>query len=397
VAKSPEGRDVSDGHIVAVLAIGFFLLDVDLVVVNPLLVPISKDFGSSLGVATFALTGYLLTFGAMQLVHGTVSDSVGRVRVLRAAMAGLAVADLAAALAPDIWVFIAARALAGASAAAIIPVTVAYVGDRVPPERFQRTMATLLSASAVGAASATLVVGVLTDLVNWRAPLVMPALIAAVLFGLYSRLPEPGRPAPDGRSVRERFAVVLADPWFRFFIPFTFVEGMAMVGLFNFFNAALQKQGHSVLISGAVTSAYGVAAIAGRLAVGRLGARATGAAMFGFGTAALFAGYVVAAFSQAIPAILVASACAGLALAIGQSALQAWVLQAAAPRIRGSAVALVACAVFAGAAVSTAAVSGLVGADRFGVLFALAAGVTVPVSVVGTLMRARFAREQSKS
>src|SRR5947209_1278250 len=134
---------------IAVLCTGFFLLDFDLVVINPLLVPVSKDFGVGLGTATLALTGYLLLFGIMQLVHGSISDSVGRIRVLRTAFVGMGVANLAAALAPNVVVLIAGRALAGAFAAAIIPVTVAYVGDRVPMERRQRTMAMLLSVSAV--------------------------------------------------------------------------------------------------------------------------------------------------------------------------------------------------------------------------------------------------------
>jgi MFS family permease len=379
-------------RMIAVLCTGFFLLDFDLVVINPLLVPVSKDFGVSLGTATLALTGYLLLFGVMQLVHGSVSDVVGRVRVLRTAFVGLGVANLVAGLAPDVVVLIVGRSVAGAFAAAIIPVTVAYVGDRVPMERRQRTMATLLSVSAVGAASATLVAGVLTDLVSWRPPILVVALAAPVLALLYGRLPEVSTPGAEWTGVWHRFAQVLGDRWFRFLIPFTFVEGAAMVGLFNFFNAALQRHGSSVLLSGLVTSAYGVAAIGGGAAVRVLDARASGAAMFGGGTLLLFLGYLTAALTQSIAGILVASVLSGLALAIGQSALQAWVLEAAAPPVRGSATALVACAVFTGAAVSTAAVGGLASGGEFGIVFGIAAAVTLPVSIVGTLARMRFAR-----
>ncbi|WHM35828.1 MFS transporter [Streptomyces sp. BPTC-684] len=389
----PAGGKLTDRAVVAVLCAGFFLLDFDLVVINPLLVPVSKDFDVSLGTTAFALTGYLAMVGIMQPVHGAISDRVGRVRVLRTALLGLGVADLAAALAPNAALLIAGRAIAGGFAAALIPVTVAYVGDHIPMERRQRTMAAVMSSSAVGAASATVVAGALTELLNWRSPLLIPAVAAPLLALVYARLPEaPRAKGAEGPSVRERFAQVLGDGWFRFFIPFTFVEGAAMMGLFNFFNAALQKHGSSVLMSGLVTSAYGVAAIGGSVVVRAVDARATGAGMFGWGTGLLFIGYLTAAFTQSIAGILIASALAGLALAVGQSALQAWILEAAAPEARGSATALIACSVFTGAAISTAAVGPLAGRGDFGLLFGIAAAATVPVAIVGTLARARFAR-----
>ncbi|MEU5434614.1 MFS transporter [Streptomyces sp. NPDC020719] len=387
-----KAEALSDRAIVAVLCGGFFLLDFDLVVINPVLVPVSKDFGVGLGTVAFALTGYLAMVGIMQPVHGSVSDRVGRVRVLRTALLGLGVADLGAALAPNVALLIVGRAIAGGFAAALIPVTVAYVGDHIPMERRQRTMAALMSSSAVGAASATVVAGILTDLLDWRSPLLIPAVAAPLLAVVYARLPEAPRVREAGPSARERFAQVLGDGWFRFFIPFTFIEGAAMMGLFNFFNAALQKHGSSVLMSGLVTSAYGVAAIGGSVVVRAVDARATGAGMFGWGTGLLFTGYLTAALTQSVAGILIASALAGLALAVGQSALQAWILEAAAPEVRGSATALIACSVFTGAAISTAAVGPLAGRGDFGLLFAIAATATVPVSIVGTLARMRFAR-----
>ncbi|MEU1071794.1 MULTISPECIES: MFS transporter [unclassified Streptomyces] len=389
----PTDGKPGDRAVVAILCAGFFLLDFDLVVINPVLVPVSKDFDVSLGTTTLALTGYLAMVGIMQPVHGAISDRVGRVRVLRTALFGLGLADLAAALAPDAALLIAGRAVAGGFAAALIPVTVAYVGDHIPMERRQRTMAAIMSSSAVGAALATVVAGALTELFDWRSPLLIPAVAAPLLAVVYTLLPEaPRAKGAEGPGVRERFAQVLGDGWFRFLIPFAFVEGAAMMGLFNFFNAALQKHGSSALMSGLVTSAYGVAAIGGSVVVRAFDTRATGAGMFGWGTGLLFVGYLTAAFTQSVPGILIAGALAGLALAVGQSALQAWVLEAAAPEARGSAAALVACSVFTGAAVSTAAVGPLAGRGDFGTLFAVAAAATAISSVVGTLARARFER-----
>jgi predicted MFS family arabinose efflux permease len=378
--------------VLGILCTGFFLIDFDLVVINPLLLPVSQHFSVSLGSATLALTAYLLLFGIMQPVHGIVSDAIGRVRVLRIALVGLSAGNLLAGFAPSLALLVTGRAIAGAFGAAIIPVTMAYVGDRVAMQHRQRTMATLMSCSALGAAAATIAAGVLTELLNWRPAVLMVAVAAPLLALLYGRLPEVV-PSRDGQpDARSRIRQVLNTGWLRFLIGFTFVEGAAMVGFFNFFNAALQVHGKSILVAGLVTSTYGLAAVAGGIGVRVFDTRLSGTAMLGAGVAMLAVGYLVAAVSQSILAILMASVLAGLALAVGQSALQAWVLEATPPEVRGTAASLVACAVFTGAAVSTGAVGGLASEGRFGLLFSIAVIAAGSVAIVGTLARARFAR-----
>jgi predicted MFS family arabinose efflux permease len=376
--------------VLGILCTGFFLIDFDLVVINPLLLPVAHSFGVSLGTATFALTGYLLLFGLMQPVHGIVSDAIGRVRVLRMALVGLSAGNLIAGLAPDLAVLITGRVIAGAFGAAIIPVTMAYVGDRIAAPNRQRTMATLMSCSALGAAAATICAGVLTHLLNWRPAILLVAVAGPLLAVLYGRLPETGPGLAGQPSAAHRIRRVLGEGWLRFLIAFTFVEGAAMVGFFNFFNAALQVHGKSIVVAGLVTSTYGLAAVTGGLAVRMLDTRLSGTAMFGGGLLLLLLGYLIAAGSQSIGAILLASVLSGSALAVAQSALQAWVLAATPPEVRGTAASLVACAVFTGAAVSTAVASGLAGSGDFGLLFGLAAAVTALVTVAGTLARARF-------
>lgn len=149
------------------------------------------------------------------------------------------------------------------------------------------------------------------------------------------------------------------------------------------------------MVAGLVTSSYGAGAVAGGLLVRSMHTRVSAAAMFGGGTALLALGYAVAAYSQSIPGILVASVLSGMALSTAQSTIQDWTIAVAPVQVRGTATALIACAVFTGGAVSTAAVSGFAADGRFGVLFAIAAVVTVPIAVVGTLARSAFDARRS--
>ncbi|WP_214408503.1 MFS transporter [Sphaerisporangium fuscum] len=371
---------------------GWFVIDVDLILITPLLVPVAAHFGADLATVTLALTAYLLLFGIMQPIYGLVSDSVGRVPVMRVGLAGLCAGNLLAALAPNIGLLIAGRALAGAFAAALVPVTVAYIGDRVPFERRQRAMAGLMSVSALGVAAGTVSAGVLTDLLSWRAAILLVSVLALVLGLLYGRLPESLPPGTSRPFALGRVGQVFSSGWFRFLTVFAFVEGAAMVGFYNFFSAALQVHGSSVALAGVVTGSYGLGAVGGGLIVRALDSKVPAAAMFGGGCLLLCVGYLVPSLTQSVAGILVASLLSGMALAVAQSTVQTWTIEASAPDVRGTAASLVASSVFTGAAVSTAAVGGLAAAGDFRTLFAIAAAVTLPVTIVGAVARARFAR-----
>lgn len=365
-----------------------FLANFDRMVILPLLLPAAASLRAGLGTVTLALTAYLLLFGVMQPVYGILSDLLGRIRVMRMALLGLCVADLIAAFAPNAAVLVAGRALAGACAAALMPVVIAYVGDRVPFERRQRTVATVLSVAAVGVAVATVVAGVLTHLLSWRAPIALAALGAPVIALLLRRQPEGVRRTANGARLPSRFASVFGRGWFRFLLVLALFEGAAMQGFFNFFAPALQAHGNSIVTTGLVTASYGLAVILGSRLIRRAGMSA--AVMFGVGGGLLCAGYLTAAPAQTVTTILAASVLAGLAYALVQSTVQTWATEVAAPAVRGLATSLVACAVFTGAAAGSAVVGGLAAARLYTPLFLIAAILTVPVAVVGAIGRARF-------
>ena len=65
-----------------------------------------------------SFSGYVVAFGALQLLYGPLSDRLGRKPVLRTGLALAAAGSALGALAPNLPVLIAARVLQGAGAAA---------------------------------------------------------------------------------------------------------------------------------------------------------------------------------------------------------------------------------------------------------------------------------------
>jgi hypothetical protein len=71
------------------------------------------------------------------------------------------------------------------------------------------------------------------------------------------------------------------------------------------------------------------------------------------------------------------------------STFQTWATDVV-PQARATATALFATAIFGGAALATAAVAGIAAAHQYSTLFMIAAAVTVPVLVLGTVGRWRY-------
>jgi hypothetical protein len=96
-----------------------------------MLVTIAASLQVSLTEVAATASLYYLFYGLMQPVWGMVSDRLGRVRVMRMSLLGVAVAGVLSALAPNLAVLIAARAFAGGLFAAVIPASLVYIGDTV--------------------------------------------------------------------------------------------------------------------------------------------------------------------------------------------------------------------------------------------------------------------------
>lgn len=371
---------------------GSFLAYADRFAILPALVPISRDLEQPLAAVTAVATLYFFFYAAMQPVYGLLTDRFGRVRVMRAALVGMAVANAAAAAAPILGALVAAKAIAAGFAASLLPTSLVYVGDRVAFAARQSVIANLLAAGALGTTLATALSGVLASLVSWRAAFAILALIALYLAVVMGGVPESlSRERRAGPLTQIRH--VLSRRWALFVVVLALAEGAAMVGFITFLAPALQAHGESAALAGLVVAVYGVAVFAGMQLLKRV-LRATGApapALIATGGALLLAAYLTAAADQGPVSILIASVVIGLGYCFLHSTLQTWATEVA-PEARGTATSLFVTAVFIGAAIATAAVSGLADEQRYGLVFLVAAAVTIPVAVVGAVARARYGR-----
>jgi predicted MFS family arabinose efflux permease len=370
------------------LYFGPFATMADRFAVAPLLIPIALSLHVSLAAASAAASLYYLAYGLFPPLYGVLADRFGRVRIIRAALFGTAIADVASAAAPNLSILLVARFVTGGIACGVMPTTLVYIGDRFPFDVRQAAITSVLTFVALGTAAGTIGAGLTAHVLSWRAFFVLPALLMAFLALALGHVPESlatrSRQNPIGQ-----IALVLRQRWSLFVLALGLLIGAVMFGFLTYFAPALEANGQSAAVAGTVVAGYGLSVLVCTRAFRYVARRVAIPVILAGGALMLVTSYLLAARVQNLPAILGASVLAGGAYAFMQSTFQTWATDVV-PEARATATALFATAIFAGAAVATSAVAGLANAHRYATLFLIAAIITVPVLVAGTLGRWRY-------
>jgi MFS family permease len=169
----------------------------DVSVVNIALPSIQADLALDRVATTWVALAYGLGFAGVLLVGARLADVLGLARVLVWGVAVFTLASAVGGLATEGWVLIGARVAQGLAAAVVSPATFTLLTTAHPegPARV-RAVAVWTAVSLAGGGLGTIAGGVLTDLVSWRAVLLinLPIGAAVALGALVLR-----RRTPDDR------------------------------------------------------------------------------------------------------------------------------------------------------------------------------------------------------
>ena len=99
----------------------------DMTVVNVALPAIQQDLDTGLAGQQWVVEAYMLTLVALLLVGGSLGDLYGRRRLFSIGLIGFAVTSVLCAIAPNVELLIAARALQGCAGALLVPGSLAIL------------------------------------------------------------------------------------------------------------------------------------------------------------------------------------------------------------------------------------------------------------------------------
>ncbi len=195
-------NDVPRAGLVAILlgqlAFGLFAMT--------LCIPSMQEWSSLLDATQaqvqLTFSGYVFAYGGLQLVHGPLSDRIGRKPVLLGGLVMAIAGTALAVVAVDVHTLIAARVLQGAGTAAGMVVSRALIQDLFDGAQRTRMMALVGMTMGLVPPLATLVGGQLHVRLGWQSNFVLTLGLAVLLLVAAWRGLPASAPAPRG-----------GDPW----------------------------------------------------------------------------------------------------------------------------------------------------------------------------------------
>lgn len=366
---------------------------------DPMLPKLAGAFMTSPAAAAQVVSSFAVAYGLLQVFFGPLGDRFGKYRLIAWTTLACTLGSLGAVFAHSLGWLTFARLLTGAAAAGVIPLSMAWIGDTVPYEHRQATLARFLGGQILGVIGGQFIGGVFTDTLGWRWAFAAMALIYLLVGARVlaeSRANATTRHVAGARlGARALIAQgleVLRLRWAQVILLMVFLEGTLVFGALAFVPSYLHDHfGLSLTVAGGVMALFGVGGFSYILFArhfvrrfGEVGLAASGGLLIG-------GAWLILALGDTWGWALPASYLVGLGFYMLHNTLQTHATQMA-PKMRGTAVSLFASAFFLGQSLGVAVAAALLARAGAAALFAVAAAGIPGVGLVfAALLRPRKA------
>lgn len=198
----PAARRVPVWLAVVAASLPMFMATLDNLVMTSALPVIQADLHSSVGQLSWFMNAYTLAFATFMLTAATLGDRLGRRRVMLVGITVFTLASIASALSTSSEALIAARAVQGLGAAAIMPLSLTLLASAVPPAMRAAAIGIWGGVSGLGVALGPVIGGAVVEGVSWQAIfwLNVPVALVAVPLLLVA--------VPESRGAWQRIDLV---------------------------------------------------------------------------------------------------------------------------------------------------------------------------------------------
>lgn len=190
-------------RVLATVSVAFVVTQLDVTIVNIALPSIGGQLHAPVSVLQWIVDAYTLAFAVLMLSAGVLGDRIGARRLFAAGLALFAVASLCCGIAPNASALVAARALQGISAAAMLPNSLALLNRacRHDPHLRARAVGLWTASGSISIAAGPVLGGILIASWGWRSIfLVNVPICLAGLIATYKWIPHRDDEARTPRS-----------------------------------------------------------------------------------------------------------------------------------------------------------------------------------------------------
>ncbi len=156
------------GRAFALACVPAFMVGLDALVVTIALATIRRDLHASVGQLGWTVNAYVLSFGVLILLGAVLGDRLGRRRMFTVGLVIFTAASAGCALAPSAGMLIAARAVQGAGAALISPLSLALISAAFPAGARGKAIGIYAAVTGSAVAIGPVVGGAIVGGISWH-------------------------------------------------------------------------------------------------------------------------------------------------------------------------------------------------------------------------------------
>jgi MFS transporter, DHA2 family, methylenomycin A resistance protein len=185
----------------AAVCLGFFVIQLDVTIVNVALPTIQHDIGGTVAGLQWVIDAYTLALASVMLTAGSAADRTGARKVFLIGLAAFGIGSAACAAAPDLGALIAARAVQGLGASALLPCSLSLIVHQFPDSGGRaRALGVWGGMGSLGVALGPVIGGALIATVGWRAIFLVNVPVCALTAWLLIRYVSESEPDTTRRA-----------------------------------------------------------------------------------------------------------------------------------------------------------------------------------------------------
>lgn len=390
---------MNKNRVIMLLGLAGFIVMADNWVVSPILPAISQNLNIDIARAGLLITAYMIPFGFFQIVFGPLADRFGKKQVITFSIAAFTIATGLCALGSSLGSLAIFRALTGAFAASVMPISLAMIGDIFPMKERQGAIGTFMGVSFLGQGLSMAIGGTIAYFLNWRGVFGIYAAFSLVptflLIKNYKKLPSEKH--PDSK-IFAPYLKLLGTSKSLFTYIIVLLEGLFIVGSFSYAGAYISNTyGFNYFYIGLIMTVFGIMTVIGGRLSGKIAQRIGAKKILSIGLAlAALADIVIYFFGDTLWLFVIGVALLGLGFIFTHSTLLTRATEFA-QKARGAAMSLVAFFFMGGGGVGTAIGGRLITATSISSLF-LIYGIALTVTLILSFVLIRdHVMEQNES